>query len=163
MAGGVGSTKSGGICHTWTADGRCISLLKILLTNACQYDCAYCMNRRSNSITRTALTPEEVVRLTMDFYRRNYLEGLFLSTGVVRSADYTMEQLIRVARKLRLVERFNGYIHLKVVPGADRLLVEEAGRYADRVSVNIELPTRESLQLLAPDKPRDSLIGPCAS
>jgi len=160
VAGGVGSTKSGGICHTWTADGRCISLLKILLTNTCLYDCAYCMNRRSNSIPRTALTPEEVVRLTMDFYRRNYIEGLFLSTGVVRSADHTMEQLIRVARKLRLEERFNGYIHLKVVPGADRLLVEEAGRYADRVSVNIELPTRESLQLLAPDKPRDALIGP---
>ncbi len=160
VPGGVGSTRPSGICHTWTADGRCISLLKILLTNSCIYNCAYCVNRSSNPIPRTALTPDEIVKLTMDFYYRNYIEGLFLSTGVVQSANHTMEQLIRVVRKLRLEERFNGYIHLKIVPGADAGLIEEAGRYADRVSVNIELPSRQSLQLLAPDKPRESLIEP---
>ncbi len=159
-AGALGSTASGGICHTWTADGRCISLLKILLTNACIYDCAYCLNRRSNDIPRAAFTPDEIVALTMNFYRRNYIEGLFLSTGVVRSADYTMEQLIAVARRLREAERFNGYIHLKLVPGADPLLITQAGRYADRVSINIELPSRQSLALLAPDKPREAVIGP---
>lgn len=156
----LGSTAASGICHTWTADGRCISLLKILLTNACVYDCAYCLNRRSNDIPRAAFTPDEVVALTVNFYRRNYIEGLFLSTGVVRSADYTMELLIDVVRKLREEERFNGYIHLKLVPGADPLLIARAGRYADRVSINIELPTRQSLQLLAPDKPRDAVIAP---
>ena len=130
-AGALGSTTSSGICHTWTSDGRCISLLKILLSNACIYDCAYCPNRRSNDITRTELTPDEIVALTMNFYRRNYIEGLFLSTGVIRSADYTMEQLIAVAKRLREVERFNGYIHLKLVPGADPLLIAQAGRYAD--------------------------------
>jgi putative DNA modification/repair radical SAM protein len=160
VPGGVGSTSSSGICHTWTADGRCISLLKILLSNACIYDCAYCVNRSSNPVPRTALTPDEIVRLTMAFYRRNYIEGLFLSTGVVTSPDHTMELLIRVARALRLEERFNGYIHLKIVPGADVVLIEEAGRYADRVSINIELPSRRSLQLLAPDKPRESIIEP---
>ena len=159
-AGGVGSTPASGICHSWTADGRCISLLKILLTNSCLYDCAYCVNRCSNPVPRTALTPDEVVRLTMDFYRRNYIEGLFLSTGVFRSPDHTMEQLIIVARKLRHEERFNGYIHMKVVPGADPLLIREIGLYADRVSINIELPSSQSLQLLAPDKSRQSLIGP---
>ncbi len=159
-AGMLGSTAASGICHTWTADGRCISLLKILLTNACVYDCAYCLNRRSNDIPRAAFTPDEVVALTVNFYRRNYIEGLFLSTGVVRSADYTMELLIDVVRKLREEERFNGYIHLKLVPGADPLLIARAGRYADRVSINIELPTRQSLQLLAPDKPRDAVIAP---
>jgi putative DNA modification/repair radical SAM protein len=160
LPGGIGSTSSSGICHTWTSDGRCISLLKILLSNACIYDCAYCVNRSSNPVPRTALTPDEIVKLTLDFYRRNYIEGLFLSTGVVTSADHTMELLIRVARTLRLEERFNGYIHLKIVPGADVLLIEEAGRYADRVSINIELPSRRSLQLLAPDKPRESIIEP---
>lgn len=160
VAGGVGSTAAGGICHTWTADGRCISLLKILLTNACIYDCAYCVNRRSNPIPRASLSPDEVVSITMGFYRRNYIEGLFLSTGVALSADHTMEQLIRVARQLRQVERFNGYIHLKIVPGADVALIQEAGRYADRVSINIELPSSRSLRLLAPDKPRESLITP---
>jgi len=160
VPGGVGSTRPSGICHTWTADGRCISLLKILLTNSCIYNCAYCINRSSNPIPRTALTPDEIVKLTMNFYYRNYIEGLFLSTGVVQSANHTMEQLIRVVRKLRLEEHFNGYIHLKIVPGADAGLIEEAGRYADRVSINIELPSRQSLQLLAPDKPRESLIGP---
>lgn len=158
--GGVGGTASSGICHTWTADGRCVSLLKILLTNACIYDCAYCMNRRSNDIPRASFTPAEVVGLTMDFYRRNYIEGLFLSTGVVRSPDWTMEQLIVVVRKLREEERYNGYIHLKLVPGADPLLIAEAGRFADRVSVNIELPTRQSLALMAPDKSRESVITP---
>lgn len=158
--GGMGSTSSAGVCHTWTADGRCISLLKILLTNTCIYDCAYCVNRRSNDVPRAALSPDEVVRLTMDFYSRNYIEGLFLSTGVTRSADYTMEQLIAVVRKLREAERFNGYVHLKIVPGADPLLVAEAGRYADRVSVNIELPTSQSLALLAPDKSREAVIAP---
>jgi putative DNA modification/repair radical SAM protein len=158
--GALGTTTSSGICHTWTADGRCISLLKILLTNACIYDCAYCLNRRTNDILRAAMTPDEVVDLTMNFYRRNYIEGLFLSTGVVRSADYTMEQLIAVAQRLREVEHFNGYIHLKLVPGADPLLIALAGRYADRVSINLELPSRQSLALLAPDKPRESVINP---
>lgn len=160
MPGGVGGTGAGGICHSWTADGRCISLLKILLSNVCVYDCAYCVNRRSNPVPRTALTPDELVAITMEFYRRNYIEGLFLSTGVVVSPDHTMELMLRVARRLRQEERFNGYIHLKVVPGADALLVEEAGRLADRVSVNIELPSRRSLLLLAPDKPRESILEP---
>lgn len=159
-AGMLGSTAGSGICHTWTADGRCISLLKILLTNACIYDCAYCLNRRSNDIPRAAFTPDEVVELTVNFYRRNYIEGLFLSTGVLRSADYTMEQVIAVVRRLREVEGFNGYIHLKLVPGADPLLIAQAGRYADRVSINIELPSRQSLALLAPDKPREAVIRP---
>lgn len=158
--GGLGSAACSGICHSWTADGRCVSLLKILLSNACIYDCAYCVNRRSNDTPRTALTPAEVVQLTMEFYRRNYIEGLFLSTGVVRSPDHTMEQLLAVVRRLRQEERFSGYLHLKVVPGADPLLVAEAGRYADRVSINIELPSRQSLQLLAPDKPRAAVIQP---
>ncbi|MFZ4855545.1 MAG: putative DNA modification/repair radical SAM protein [Desulfuromonadaceae bacterium] len=159
-AGALGSTAASGICHTWTADGRCISLLKILLTNACIFDCAYCLNRRSNDIPRASFSSDEVVALTMNFYRRNYIEGLFLSTGVIRSADYTMELLISIARRLRQVERFNGYIHLKLVPGADPLLIAQAGRYADRVSINIELPSRQSLALLAPDKPRESVINP---
>ena len=159
-AGALGSTAASGVCHTWTADGRCISLLKILLTNACIFDCAYCLNRRSNDIPRAAFSPDEVVALTMNFYRRNYIEGLFLSTGVIRPADHTMEQLISIARRLREVERFNGYIHLKLVPGADPLLIAQAGRYADRVGINIELPSRQSLALLAPDKPRASVINP---
>ncbi len=158
--GALGSTASCGICHSWSADGRCISLLKILLTNSCIYDCAYCLNRNSSDIPRAAFTPDEIVDLTMNFYRRNYIEGLFLSTGVIRSADYTMEQLIAVARRLREVERFNGYIHLKLVPGADPALIAMAGRYADRLSINIELPSRQSLALLAPDKPRESVIAP---
>jgi putative DNA modification/repair radical SAM protein len=157
---GVGSAASSGICHTWTSDGRCVSLLKILMTNACVYDCAYCVNRRSNDIPRVALTPDEIAELTIGFYRRNYIEGLFLSTGVVRSADYTMELLIQAARTLRQQCRFNGYIHLKLVPGADPLLVQQAGLWADRVSINLELPTRESLALLAPDKTRDAVVKP---
>ena len=159
-SGGVGSAASSGICHTWTSDGRCISLLKILMTNACIYDCAYCVNRRSNDIRRVALTPDEIADLTIGFYRRNYIEGLFLSTGVVRSADYTMELLIQAVRTLREGCRFNGYIHLKLVPGADPLLVQQAGLWADRVSINLELPTRESLALLAPDKTRDAVVKP---
>lgn len=157
---GVGNAASCGICHTWTSDGRCVSLLKILLTNNCIYDCAYCINRSSNDTQRVILTPREVAELTIGFYRRNYIEGLFLSTGVVRSPDYTMELLIRTVRTLREEYRFNGYIHMKLVPGADPLLVREAGLWADRISVNLELPTRQSLALLAPDKSRDAVVGP---
>jgi len=157
---GVGNAASCGICHSWTSDGRCVSLLKILMTNNCIYDCAYCVNRRSNDVQRVTLTPAEVAELTIGFYRRNYIEGLFLSTGVVRSPDYTMELLIGAVRTLRRQYRFNGYIHLKLVPGADPLLVQEAGLLADRVSVNLELPTSESLALLAPDKTRDAVVEP---
>jgi putative DNA modification/repair radical SAM protein len=158
--GGVGNGASCGICHSWTADGRCVSLLKILMTNICEFDCAYCVNRRSNDVPRAALTPREIAELTINFYRRNYIEGLFLSTGVMKNPDYTMELLIEAVRVLREVHLFNGYIHLKAIPGADLKLVERAGRYADRMSVNIELPTRDSLALLAPDKTRDKIIGP---
>ncbi len=158
--GGVGTVAASGICHSWSADGRCISLLKILLTNHCTFDCAYCPNRRSNDIRRVTLTPDEVAELTINFYRRNYIEGLFLSSGVVKSPDHTMELLIETVRILREEHRFNGYIHLKLTPGADPLLVSRAGRLADRVSINLELPTRESLALLAPDKSRDSILLP---
>ena len=158
--GGIGNAATSGICHTWSADGRCVSLLKILLTNVCIYDCAYCLNRRSSDIRRATLTPGEVAELTVNFYRRNYIEGLFLSTGVIRSPDDTMELLIETVRLLREEHRFNGYIHLKVVPGADPLLVERAGRLVDRISVNLELPTRESLALLAPDKSREAILLP---
>jgi putative DNA modification/repair radical SAM protein len=157
---GVGNAASCGICHTWTSDGRCVSLLKVLMTNSCIYDCAYCVNRKSNDVRRVLLSPAEVAELTIGFYRRNYIEGLFLSTGVVRSPDYTMELLIEAVRTLREQYRFNGYIHLKLVPGADPLLVQQAGLLADRVSVNLELPTREALALLAPDKSRDAVVGP---
>ena len=157
---GIGNAASCGICHSWTADGRCVSLLKILMTNCCIYDCAYCVNRRSNDIPRTGLTPAEVAELTIGFYRRNYIEGLFLSSGVVGSPDRTMELLIAAVRTLRETYRFNGYIHLKLVPGADPLLVQQAGLVADRVSVNLELPTRESLALLAPDKSREAVVEP---
>ena len=157
---GIGNAASCGICHTWTSDGRCVSLLKLLMTNSCIYDCAYCVNRRSNDTRRVILSPAEVAELTIGFYRRNYIEGLFLSTGVVRSPDYTMEMLIEAVRTLREEYRFNGYIHLKLVPGADPLLVQKAGLLADRVSVNLELPTREGLALLAPDKSRDAVVGP---
>ncbi|GLK90331.1 putative DNA modification/repair radical SAM protein [Pseudomonas turukhanskensis] len=149
---GLGATNGMGICHSYTPDGRCVSLLKVLLTNFCLYDCQYCVNRRTSNVPRARFTPEEVVRLTLDFYRRNCISGLFLSSGIIRSADYTMEQLIRVARLLREEHEFRGYIHLKTIPDADPLLIEEAGRLADRLSVNIELPTDESLQLLAPEK-----------
>ena len=149
---GLGATNGLGICHSYTPDGRCVSLLKVLLTNFCLYDCQYCVNRRSSNVPRARFSPEEVARLTLDFYRRNCISGLFLSSGIIRSADYTMEQLIRVARILREQHNFRGYIHLKTIPDADPLLIEEAGRLADRLSVNIELPTDASLKRLAPEK-----------
>lgn len=149
---GLGNAAYSGICHSWSADGRCVSLLKILMTNHCVYDCKYCINRKSNDIERAILTPDEIVRLTINFYRRNYIEGLFLSSGVIKNADYTMEQMIAVAKKLRLEENFNGYIHMKVIPGASRELIHEIGLYVDRVSVNIELAENKALKLLAPDK-----------
>jgi putative DNA modification/repair radical SAM protein len=149
---GLGATDGMGICHSYTPDGRCVSLLKILLTNFCLYDCQYCVNRRSSDVPRARFTPEEVVTLTLDFYRRNCVSGLFLSSGIIRSADYTMEQIVRVAKLLREEHEFRGYIHLKTIPDADPLLIEEAGRYADRLSVNIELPTDLGLKTLAPEK-----------
>lgn len=163
-AGMVGNTVGGvGICHSFAEDGRCISLLKVMLTNYCIYDCAYCINRRSNDIPRATLSVTELVELTMEFYRRNYIEGLFLSSGVVRNPDYTMERLVRVAKDLRTVHRFNGYIHLKSIPGASQELVHEAGLYADRLSVNIEIPKEENLKLLAPEKDHRSVYAPCAT
>lgn len=149
---GLGATDGMGICHSFTPDGRCVALLKILLTNFCLYDCQYCVNRRSSDVPRARFTPEEVVTLTLDFYRRNCISGLFLSSGIIRSADYTMEQLNRVAKLLREEHEFRGYIHLKTIPDADPQLIAEAGRYADRLSVNIELPTESSLVRLAPEK-----------
>ena len=149
---GLGSTTRSGICHSYAPDGRCISLLKILLTNFCLYDCHYCVNRRSSNVRRARFSIAEVVMLTLDFYRRNYIEGLFLSSGVIRSPDYTMEQLVEVARSLREDHDFRGYIHLKTIPEADERLIALAGRYADRLSVNIELPTTDSLTRLAPEK-----------
>ncbi len=149
---GIGSTEGMGICHAYTPDGRCVSLLKILLTNFCIYDCAYCINRASSNVERARFSVDEVVRLTLEFYRRNYIEGLFLSSGIIRSGDYTMEQLVRVARTLREEHDFRGYIHLKLIPEADPKLVEEAGLYADRLSANIELPRDEALRRLAPQK-----------
>jgi putative DNA modification/repair radical SAM protein len=151
-AGGVGSTTGAGICHSYTPDGRCVSLLKILLTNFCTYDCQYCINRKSSDVPRARFTPEEVVNLTLDFYRRNYIEGLFLSSGIIRSADYTMEQVVRVARTLRETHQFRGYIHLKTIPEASPELIVEAGRWADRISINVELPTAGDLEALAPEK-----------
>jgi putative DNA modification/repair radical SAM protein len=159
--GMVGSTVGGvGICHSFADDGRCISLLKVMLTNYCMYDCAYCINRRSNDIKRATLSVSELEEITMEFYRRNYIEGLFLSSGVVRNPDYTMERLAAIARDLRLVHRFNGYIHLKSIPGCSQELLNEAGRYADRMSVNIEIPKEESLKLLAPEKDHQSVFQP---
>ena len=158
--GSVGSAAGWGICHSFAEDGRCISLLKIMLTNYCMYDCAYCINRRSNDIPRATLAVGELVELTMEFYRRNYIEGLFLSSGVVRNPDYTMERLVRIVKDLRRVHRFNGYIHLKSIPGASRELVREAGLYADRLSVNIEIPNEQSLKLLAPEKDFQSVFAP---
>ncbi|MCH2240760.1 MAG: biotin synthase, partial [Aquabacterium sp.] len=149
---GIGSTEGMGICHSFAPDGRCISLLKVLLTNFCVYDCLYCVNRVSSNVPRARFTVEEVVRLTLDFYRRNYIEGLFLSSGIVRSPDHTMEQLVEVARQLRVVHDFRGYIHLKTIPDASPALLAQAGRYADRLSINVELPTEQGLQQLAPEK-----------
>ncbi len=158
--GGVGTAKSAGICHSFTEDGRCISLLKILYSNHCIYDCAYCINRSSNDRPRASFTPDELADLTINFYRRNYIEGLFLSSGVLRNPDYTMEQLNSVARKLRQEYKFNGYIHMKSIPGADPMLVHEAGLLADRLSVNIEIPTEQQLQVLAPEKNFSSVFAP---
>ena len=149
---GLGNAARNGICHSWSADGRCISLLKILMTNYCIYDCKYCINRKDNDIERAILSPDEIVKLTINFYRRNYIEGLFLSSGIIKNADYTMELMIAVAKKLRLEEKFNGYIHMKVIPGASRQLINEIGLYVDRVSVNIEFAENTALKLLAPDK-----------
>lgn len=149
---GIGSTEGMGICHAYTPDGRCVSLLKILLTNFCIYDCAYCINRASSNVQRARFSVDEVVELTLNFYKRNYIEGLFLSSGIVQSGDYTMEQLVEVARTLREVHDFRGYIHLKLIPEADPKLIELAGRYADRLSANIELPRDEALRRLAPQK-----------
>lgn len=158
--GGIGDVSISGICHTYTEDGRCVSLLKILLTNYCIFDCAFCVSRRSNDVKRAAFTVEEVVELTMNFYRRNYIEGLFLSSGIFKSADYTMERLLRIVKKLRLEERYNGYIHLKTIPGASEELIREAGLYADRMSINLEVPTERGLQLVAPEKNHDAVRKP---
>lgn len=158
--GGLGNGRAAGCCHTFTEDGRCVSLLKILLSNACKYDCAYCINRKSNDIPRVTVTVDEVVHLTIEYYRRNYIEGLFLSSAVIGTPDYTMELLIRVAKDLREKHRFGGYIHLKSIPGASRELLSLAGIYADRTSVNVELPSAQSLSLLAPDKNYSAIFKP---
>lgn len=152
---GIGSNEGTGICHSYTPDGRCVSLLKILLTNQCLYDCAYCINRRSSNVPRAKFTVEEVVKLTLDFYRRNYIEGLFLSSGIIKSHDETMEEMVRVARSLRDEHKFGGYIHLKLIAGASPELIAQAGAYADRVSVNVELPREDTLVQLAPEKRGD--------
>jgi len=159
-AGGLGNASYSGICHSFADDGRCISLLKILMTNHCIYDCAYCTNRRSNDIKRATFTVDEVVDLTINFYRRNYIEGLFLSSGVIKSPDYTMERLASIARDLRIIHRFNGYIHLKSIPGASPDLIRFAGLYADRMSVNIEIPSEPNLKFLAPEKNFPSILTP---
>lgn len=157
---GIGSAACSGICHTWSADGRCVSLLKILMTNYCMYDCAYCVNRCSHETKRAILTPDEICDITIEFYRRNYIEGLFLSSGVYRSSDYTTELLIETARKLREERHFNGYIHMKGIPGTDSALIQRLGRYVDRMSVNIELPSSQGLKLLAPQKTKESILRP---
>ena len=151
-SGGLGSTEGSGICHAYAPDGRCISLLKILMTNFCIYDCAYCINRSSSNVERARFSVEDVVWLTLEFYRRNYIEGLFLSSGIIRSSDYTMEEMVRIARELRVTHNFRGYIHLKSIPEASPLLIEQAGLYADRLSINIELPTDKGLTRFAPEK-----------
>lgn len=157
---GLGDAAASGICHSFTEDGRCVSLLKILFTNHCIYDCAYCTSRSSNDTPRAAFTVEEVVSLTMEFYRRNYIEGLFLSSGIFKNADYTMERLVKVAKILRTEHKFNGYIHLKTIPGASKELMHEAGLYADRLSINMEIPTKSGLALLAPEKNHDDMKRP---
>lgn len=159
-AKGLGNAEGMGICHSYTEDGRCVSLLKVLFTNYCIYDCAYCVSRRSNDVERAAFTVEDVIDLTINFYRRNYIEGLFLSSGIFKNADYTMERLVRVARLLRTQHNFNGYIHLKAIPGASPELLHEAGLYADRLSVNIEIPSEASLQKVAPEKNYKDIITP---
>jgi len=159
---GLGDSHTSGICHTYTEDGRCVSLLKILLTNHCIYDCLFCVSRKSNDVKRAAFTVDEVVELTMNFYRRNYIEGLFLSSGIFKNADFTMERLLLVVKKLRLEQNYNGYIHLKTIPGASDELIKEAGLYADRMSINLEMPTEAGLKLLAPEKNHDDVIKPLA-
>ena len=158
--GSLGSASSSGICHSFTPDGRCISLLKILLTNCCIYDCSYCINRRSNDVERATFTADEVVNLTMNFYRRNYIEGLFLSSAIIKNANFTMEILTEVVEKLRNEHNFGGYIHLKAIPGADEELINKAGRLVDRMSVNLELPSDKSLKLLAPEKNKEEIFKP---
>ena len=160
--GGIGSTEGMGICHAYAPDGRCISLLKILLTNSCIFDCHYCINRKSSDVRRARFTVREVVDLTLNFYRRNYIEGLFLSSGIIRSSDYTMEQLVSVARSLREEHDFRGYIHLKTIPDADPELARQAGLYADRLSINVELPTEQGLKRLAPEKDGKQIEGAMA-
>lgn len=157
---GIGSAHRCGICHSFTADGRCVSLLKIMLTNYCVFDCAYCINRQSNDIPRAGFTPKELADLTIEFYRRNYIEGLFLSSGIVRSPDHTMEKMIRVVKILRNEHGFNGYIHMKAIPGASNDLIVQAGLLVDRMSVNLEIPTEKNLKLLAPDKDHQSIYQP---
>ena len=157
---GIGNAVSAGICHSFSGDGRCISLLKILFSNECIYDCKYCVNRRSNDVPRASFTPDEVCRLTIEFYRRNYIEGLFLSSGILYSPDYTMELLYATLYRLRREYRFQGYIHVKAIPGADPAIVERTGYLADRMSVNLELPTEEALQILAPQKQRSKMLAP---
>lgn len=161
-SGKLGNSTASGICHTWSSDGRCVSLLKTLMSNDCVYDCAYCVNRSSNDIKRTSFTAEEIVRLTIEFYRRNYIEGLFLSSAVERNPNYTMEKILRVLTMLREEEHFSGYIHVKAIPGADQLLIHKAGQLADRMSVNVELPSEASLKLLAPQKKPKNLFIPMA-
>ncbi|MDD2481145.1 MAG: putative DNA modification/repair radical SAM protein [Lutispora sp.] len=158
--GGIGNAAPSGICHSWAPDGRCISLLKILFTNSCIYDCKYCVNRSSNDVPRASFTPDELVNLTINFYRRNYIEGLFLSSAICISPDHTMELLLKSIKRLREEENFNGYIHVKAIPGANKTLIEETGKYVDRMSVNIELPSSQSLKLLAPQKTKESIIKP---
>lgn len=154
--GGIGDTGNG-ICHSYTEDGRCVSLLKILLTNFCIYDCQFCVSRKSNDVKRAAFTVDEVVELTMNFYRRNYIEGLFLSSGIFKNADYTMERMLSIVKKLRLEQKFNGYIHLKTIPGASEELLTEAGLYADRMSINLEMPTEAGLKMVAPEKSHEEV------
>ena len=156
----IGNAAACGICHSFSADGRCISLLKVLMSNACVYDCAYCANRRSNDVPRATFTPRELAELTINFYKRNYIEGLFLSSGIIKNPNYTSEMFIKTLRIIRYEYNFNGYIHTKAIPGTDRELIEEIGTLTDRMSVNIELPSQQSLQLLAPDKSKESIIKP---
>ena len=158
--GGIGNASYGGICHSYTKDGRCVSLLKLLMTNDCCYDCLYCGSRRSNSVKRAIMTPDEICTITMEFYKRNYIEGLFLSSAVYKNADYTMELLLDTVVRLRKLYGFNGYVHLKGIPGADAKLIMRAGEYVDRMSFNLELPSEKSLKLLAPQKSKKSILTP---
>lgn len=159
-AGGIGNASGWGICHSFTEDGRCVSLLKIMMINYCMFDCAYCINRRSNDIPRATLSVQELIDLTIEFYKRNYIEGLFLSSGVINNADYTMERMVKIIKELRTVHRYNGYIHMKSIPGASRELVARAGLYADRLSVNVEIAKEDNLKLLAPEKDHQSVYKP---